>query len=158
MRWRNLSQTLTDAVRKAKLARAKVGKSGEFDCVTVRPTDIVALMRLFRDEFEMDSLDCVTAVDYGEELELVYHALSYTRKETLVGKARVSCLAPIIESVCSVYPMANWFEREVLDLFGVEFTNHPNPVRMMRRDDQPGYPLRKDYELRQRRPVVADAD
>lgn len=153
-----MSQTLTEALKAAGLRGAKVGKSGEFDAVTVAPKDIVALMKVFRESLKMDSLDCMTAVDYDDEFELVYHVLSYKRKETLVGKARVPRSAPVIESVTSVYPLANWFEREVLDLFGVDFVNHPNPVRMLRRDDQEGYPLRKDYRMRERNSVVRDAD
>ena len=158
MRWRSLSLNLTDAVKGAGLHGAKVGKSGEFEAVTVKSEDIVALMKVLRKELEMSALDCMTAVDYGDEFELVYHVLSYKTKDTIVGKARVPRSAPAIESVSSVYPAANWFEREVLDLFGVEFTNHPDPVRMLRRDDQDGYPLRKDYVMRRRTPRIEDAD
>ncbi|RJQ54463.1 MAG: NADH-quinone oxidoreductase subunit C [Actinobacteria bacterium] len=151
-------QSLSDTVKAAGLRGAKVGKAGEFQSVTVKPGQVVDLMRLLKDKLGMKSLDCMTAVDHGEEFELVYHTLNYETAETVVGKTRVSRAAPIVESVSSVYPAANWFEREVLDLFGVEFTNHPNPVRMLRRDDEEGYPLRKDYSLRRRIPVVEDAD
>lgn len=153
-----MSRSLSSALKASGIKGAKSGKSGEFDAVTVKPADIIALMEVFKKDLGMDSLDCMTAVDYGDEFELVYHVLSYTTKETLVGKARVPREEPVIESVTSVYPAANWFEREVLDMFGIQFTNHPNPIRMLRRDDQEGYPLRKDYELRQRIPVVEDAD
>ncbi len=153
-----MSQTLSSALKATGLRSAKTGKSGEYDSVTVQPGEIVDLMRFFHDELGMDSLDCMTAVDLGDEFELVYHALNYSNAEAVVGKARLARTSPVIESVCSVYPLANWFEREVLDMFGVEFTNHPNPTRMLRRDDQPGYPLRKDYERRPRIPVVEDAD
>lgn len=145
-------------VKAAGVKGAKFGKSGEYDAVTVRPGDIVTLVEVLRRDMKMDSLDCMTAVDYGQEFELVYHLLSYDTAQTLVAKARVPRENPVIESVAGVYQTANWFEREVLDLFGVEFTNHPNPVRMLRLDDQPGHPLRKDYELRQRISVVPDAD
>jgi len=124
----------------------------------VPPGEIVDLMKVLREKLSMDFMATMTAVDYGAEFELVYHLFSYKTRETVVAKARVPREEPMIESVTSVYPSVNWFEREVLDLFGVDFKNHPNPVRMLRRDDQEGYPLRKDFKLRQRNPVVADAD
>ncbi len=145
-------------LKEAGLRGAKVGKSGEYECVTVKPEQIVQLMRLFYDDLGMNALSCLTAVDCGDEFEMVYHLFSYDSKRTLVAKTRLPRNAPVVESVTSVYQNANWFEREVLDLFGIDFTNHPNPVRMLRRDDEEGYPLRKDYALRQRTPAVEDGD
>lgn len=153
-----MSRTLSEVLKAAGLRRAKIGKSGDLPSVSVPAEEIVELMRVLRQKMGADSLDCMTAVDCGDEFELVYHAFSYATSDTFVGKARVPRANPIIESVSGVYPAASWFEREVFDMFGVEFTNHPNLVRMLRRDDQPGHPLRKDYQLRARIPAVEDAD
>jgi NADH-quinone oxidoreductase subunit C len=104
-----------------------------------------------------DSPDCpfnylcdVTGVDwYPSEprFEVVYHLLSIAKKERVRLKARLDGSSPAIESVTSVWPSANFYEREVFDLFGVRFSGHPNLTRIMMPDDWEGHPLRKDYPV-----------
>jgi len=92
----------------------------------------------------------LTAVDwYPSEprFEVVYHLLSIPGKERVRLKAKLDGSSPAIESVTSVWPSANFFEREVFDLFGVRFTGHPNLRRIMMPDDWEGHPLRKDYPV-----------
>lgn len=92
----------------------------------------------------------LTAVDwYPSEprFEVVYHLLSIPRKERVRLKAKLDGSSPAIESVTSVWPSANFYEREVFDLFGVRFTGHPNLKRIMMPDDWEGHPLRKDYPV-----------
>jgi NADH-quinone oxidoreductase subunit C len=89
----------------------------------------------------------VTGVDrYPAEprFEIVYHLRSFAKKERIRIKARLRGDNPQIESVCSVYSAANWYERETFDFFGVVFVNHPDLRRIMLPDDWEGYPLRKD--------------
>ena len=78
---------------------------------------------------------------------VVYHLLSIPAKERVRLKARLDGSSPAIESVTSVWPSANFYEREVFDLFGVRFTGHPNLERIMMPDDWEGHPLRKDYPV-----------
>jgi NADH-quinone oxidoreductase subunit C len=95
-------------------------------------------------------LSTVTAVDRypGEpRFEVVYHLHSIERNERIRLKARISGAAPVIESVTSVWRGANWYEREVFDLFGITFTGHPDLRRIMMPDDWEGHPLRKDYPI-----------
>lgn len=104
-----------------------------------------------------DSTDCpfnylcdITAVDwYPSEprFEVVYHLLSIGKKERVRLKVRLDGSSAAIESVTSVWPSANFFEREVFDLFGVRFTGHPNLKRIMMPDNWEGHPLRKDYPV-----------
>ena len=92
----------------------------------------------------------VTAVDWypsQPRFEIVYHLLSITKRERVRLKARLADESPVIESVTSVWPAANYFEREVFDLFGVRFTGHPNLERIMMPDNWEGHPLRKDYPV-----------
>ena len=92
----------------------------------------------------------LTAVDwYPSEprFEVVYHLLSIPTKERVRLKARLDGSSPAIESVTSVWPSANFYEREVFDLFGVRFTGHPNLKRIMMPDNWEGHPLRKDYPV-----------
>ena len=92
----------------------------------------------------------LTAVDwYPSEprFEVVYHLLSIPGKERVRLKAKLDGSSPAIESVTSVWPSANFYEREVFDLFGVRFTGHPNLKRIMMPDNWEGHPLRKDYPV-----------
>jgi NADH-quinone oxidoreductase subunit C len=92
----------------------------------------------------------LTAVDwYPSEprFEVVYHLLSIPKKERVRLKARLDGSSPVIESVTSVWPAANNFEREVFDLFGVRFSGHPHLGRILMPENWEGYPLRKDYPV-----------
>jgi NADH-quinone oxidoreductase subunit C len=79
--------------------------------------------------------------------ELNYHLLSLSRRDTIRLRVRVPGEDPAVESVVSVWPTANWQEREIFDLFGVRFNGHPNLKRIMLPDDWEGFPLRKDYPV-----------
>jgi NADH-quinone oxidoreductase subunit C len=92
----------------------------------------------------------LTCVDWNPSeprFEVVYHLLSIPKKERVRLKAKVDGSSAAIESVTSVWPAANHYEREVFDLFGVRFTGHPNLKRIMMPDDWEGHPLRKDYPV-----------
>ena len=95
----------------------------------------------------------VTAVDWPEReprFDVVYHLVSLETHLVLRLKARVGNLDednPQVPSVTGVWPTANWYEREIFDLFGIVFTNHPDMRRIVMPADWVGYPLRKDYPL-----------
>ncbi len=98
----------------------------------------------------MNFLADVTAVDWypaEPRFELVYHLLSIPNKERLRLKVRVDSSSPVVESVTSVWPGANFFEREVFDLFGIRFQGHPYLRRILMPEDWEGHPLRKDYPV-----------
>ncbi len=95
-------------------------------------------------------LSSVTAVDrYPAEprFEVVYHLHSVERNQRLRLKCRISGAEPEIESVTPVWRGANWYEREVFDLFGIRFLKHPDLRRIMLPDEWEGHPLRKDYPV-----------
>jgi len=79
--------------------------------------------------------------------ELNYHLLSLQRRERIRLKVRVSGGDPVVPSVTSIWPAANWHEREAFDLMGVRFEGHPDLTRILMPDDWEGYPLRKDYPV-----------
>jgi NADH-quinone oxidoreductase subunit C len=92
----------------------------------------------------------LTAVDwYPSEprFEVVYHLLSMKSKERLRLKVKLAGDDANVESVTGIWPAANFFEREVYDLFGVRFAGHPNLRRIMMPEDWEGHPLRKDYPV-----------
>jgi NADH-quinone oxidoreductase subunit C len=95
----------------------------------------------------LSDLTCVDWFPSEPRFEVVYHLLSIPKKERVRLKARLNGSSPAIESVTSVWPSANFYEREVFDLFGVRFTGHPNLKRILMPDDWEGHPLRKDYPV-----------
>jgi NADH-quinone oxidoreductase subunit C len=107
---------------------------------------------LLRDEKDcpFNFLSDVTCVDwYPSEprFEVIYQLLSIPRKERVRLKVRLDGSSPVVESITSVWPAANFFEREVYDLFGVRFTGHPYLRRIQMPEDWEGRPLRKDYPV-----------
>ena len=118
--------------------------------IEVEPANILEALRRVKHDLNFERLSTVTAVDrYPAEprFEIVYHLQSIAGKQWLRLKTRVSGENPEIESACGVYRSANWYEREVFDLFGVRFLNHPNMTRIMLPDDWVGHPLRKDVPV-----------
>ncbi len=95
-------------------------------------------------------LEDVTAVDWfpsSPRFQLSYHIVSHTYKERIRLRVMVESESPAVESITPVWPSANFYEREVFDLFGIRFEGHPNLRRIMMPDDWQGHPLRKDYPV-----------
>jgi NADH-quinone oxidoreductase subunit C len=120
---------------------------------------LVEVMRFLRDDAELafDMLTDVTCVDYlGESprFEMVYHLYSVAKNHRLRIKARVPEAPCEIDTLCPLWASANWMEREVWDLYGVRFTGHPDPRRLLLYEEFQGHPLRKDYPKERRQPLI----
>ncbi len=99
----------------------------------------------------------ITAVDYlGREprFEVVYHLLSMANNQRLRIKVCLPGEQPALESMISLWNSADWLEREVWDMFGIQFAGHPNLQRILLYPEFQGHPLRKDYPIRKRQPLV----
>jgi NADH-quinone oxidoreductase subunit C len=104
-----------------------------------------------------DNADCpfnflsdVTCVDWfpsEPRFEVVYHLLSIPNKERVRLKVKLEASSPVVDSLVPVWPAANFFEREVFDLFGIRFSGHPYLRRIQMPEDWEGHPLRKDYPV-----------
>ena len=93
-----------------------------------------------------DYLFCLTAADMGKELVVVYHLSSTLHRHELVLKVRlVDRENPVVETLCDLYRSAEFYEREVYDMFGIRFNHHPDLRRIFLDENWQGYPLRKDY-------------
>ena len=120
--------------------------------VRVAPERIVEICNFLRDDAEarFNYLSDLTCVHYpmqaSQPLEVVYNLYSISRNERIRLKASLA-EGESIDSVTEVWPAANWMEREVYDLFGVTFRNHPDLRRILLPPDWEGHPLRKDYPL-----------
>jgi NADH-quinone oxidoreductase subunit C len=92
----------------------------------------------------------MTAVDWfpsAPRFQLSYHILSHGFKEHIRLRVMLDAAEPSVESITAVWPSANYYEREVFDLFGIRFEGHPNLRRILMPDDWVGHPLRKDYPV-----------
>jgi NADH-quinone oxidoreductase subunit C len=116
--------------------------------------DLVRVCRFLKDspDLAFDFLSSVTAVDrlalpeHTPRFEVVYQLCSIPHKRRLRLKIRVEDGMPV-PTVTEVWETANWYEREVFDLFGIPFTGHPELTRILMPDDWEGHPLRKDYAV-----------
>ena len=107
---------------------------------------------LLRDDAEcafnfLSDITCVDRYPAEPRFEVVYHLLSISKKERVRLKVRVDSASLTVDSLTSLWPGANYFEREVFDLFGIRFTGHPYLRRLLMPEDWEGHPLRKDYPV-----------
>jgi NADH-quinone oxidoreductase subunit C len=114
--------------------------------------ELVEVARVLRDHpaLRFALLADVTAVDVHPReprFELVYHLVSIEHRQRLRLKVRLPGDAARVATLTSVWPAANWLEREVWDLFGIVFEGHPDPRRLLMPEDWEGFPLRKDYPV-----------
>jgi NADH-quinone oxidoreductase subunit C len=132
----------------AYLPSAAFDETGEFLNMIVAPAESLALLTDLRTkpEYNFDYLFCLTAVDWKDHFMVVYHLFSKELKHTLVVKVKVTDrVDPKVESVWKIWRGAEMLEREVYDLFGIKFLNHPDLRRLFLDENWPGWPLRKDY-------------
>jgi NADH-quinone oxidoreductase subunit C len=160
------------ALLESQFGVAVTGKSAEAldPFVTVEPAKLVEVCTFLRDDprLKFEMLNDISGVDYLEpdpkkaakagfeaHLEVVYHLSSFMfpgRRFTVKlvlprWKENVPGQLPEVPTLCGVWKTADWQEREVFDLVGVNFVGHPDLVRILLADDWVGHPLRKDYEF-----------
>ncbi|MBL9187023.1 MAG: NADH-quinone oxidoreductase subunit C [Opitutaceae bacterium] len=139
---------------KAKFPQATDRASADHPAANVPAGDLVAALRFLRDEWAFDLLMDVTAIDWAEgaapRFTVVYHLLSTTRAGSYVRIA-ANCAGtdaePTAPSIVSLWPGANWHERECFDMFGIKFEGHPDLRRILMWDGYPYHPLRKEFPL-----------
>lgn len=118
--------------------------------VVVQPDALLDILRLAKDEHGFRQLYDLTAADYLEQepyFHVIYHLNGLNPPAKLMLKVRVRREDATLPSATSIWPMANWYEREVYDLFGIVFDGHPDLKRILMPDDWMGHPLRRDYPL-----------
>ncbi len=140
-----LLASVPSAIQAAKLDRNELS-------VYIQPGAIRDACALLRDDAELkynflSDLTCVDWYPSEPRFEVVYHLLSISRRARLRVKVRLGGDDPRVHSVTSVWPSANFFEREVFDLFGIHFEDHPYLRRLLMPENWEGHPLRKDYPV-----------
>ena len=129
----------------------------------VRPEFLMEIMGFLRDDARLlfNLLVDVTAVDYWgrkPRFDVVYHLLSIPLNRRLRIKVPVEDNEPTVDSLTPLWGSANWLEREVWDMFGIRFKGHPELKRILMYEQFEGHPLRKDYPLRKRQPLIGPKD
>lgn len=125
--------------------KATFDAEAEEPALIVTAADFPAVLRALKEKEGFDRLGNLTAVDWKDHIEMVYHLYNMEENVKLEVKAALDSAAPLIESATSLYPGAEFEEREVYDLMGVEFLGHPDLRRILMPDDYPAHPLRKDF-------------
>ncbi len=123
-------------------------EGSEFLNIEVPPAGLHSLMsRLKEDEqTKFDYLFCLSGVDWGEELGVIYHLESIEFRHQIVVRVKTADREnPTLDTVSNIWATADFHEREVFDFFGIKFNGHPNLKRLFLTDEWEGYPLRKDY-------------
>ncbi len=127
----------------------------------VKKEIIQDLMKFLKSDsaLEFNILMDLTAVDYlwqdrTPRFDVVYHLFSLPKNQRLRIKAGVDEKDCVIDSLVSLWPIANWFEREVWDMFGIKFKGHPDLKRILMYQQFEGHPLRKDYPIIKRQPLI----
>src|ERR1041385_6382280 len=151
-----LVETLQHAVPAAQIEQASTVDLHA--TISVNADAVPAMAQALRDRPELGFglLIELTAVDFWPReprFELVYLLVSTVNRTRLRMKVRLPAGAARVATVSHVWPAANWLEREVWDLFGIEFERHPDPRRLLMPEDWEGYPLRKDYPVQVKLPA-----
>lgn len=123
-------------------------EGSQFLNISVKPCQLHKLMQQLKENKQtlFDYLFCITGVDWGKDLGVVYHLESTTYRHQIVIKTIAENREnPTIDSVSDIWKTANFHEREIFDFFGITFNNHPNLKRLFLTKEWEGFPLRKDY-------------
>lgn len=112
---------------------------------------IIEALTLLRDKYEFELLSAMTASDYypqdSPRFHVIYQLSSLTRNITVQLRVPLNGDRPKVPTATRVYEVANWREREIFDMFGIEFEGHPDPRRILMPEGTEGHPLRKDFPL-----------
>ena len=119
--------------------------------ITINPEELISTLEFLKDNYtcQFRQLTDIAGVDFPERLnrfDIVYHFLSFKNNVRIRVKTEISENSAI-QSITQLFPAANWFEREAFDMYGIQFTDHPDLRRILTDYGFEGYPLRKDFPL-----------
>jgi NADH-quinone oxidoreductase subunit C len=132
---------------KSLITSAEVKQGKNYVEISVACADLYSAAKILRDNdgTSCDYLINITGVDYATDMAVIYHLESLKHRHMVVLKTRTTGRDnPAIDSVCGIWKAAEYLEREIYDLLGIKFNNHPD-LRRLFLDSSWGFPLRKDY-------------
>jgi NADH-quinone oxidoreductase subunit C len=131
------------------------------ETVVVNRDGFQALMKFLKEDpfFDLNVLMDLGVVDglgmgWNPRFEVVYHMFSMAKNHRLRVKVRVDEKDPVVPTLTGLWAIADWFEREAFDMFGIKFKGHPNLRRILMYEEFTGHPLRKDYPYNKRQPLI----
>lgn len=133
-----LDAVVGQSIPKTRMTGGAVG-------IEVAPEQLLDVARVLRDSIGFDMLTCISGVDMVDHVESVYHFRSLGRNWLLQARVKTPNDAPEIDSLVSLYPSANWLERETYDMVGIIFRGHPDLRRILLDDEFNGFPLLKSF-------------
>jgi NADH-quinone oxidoreductase subunit C len=120
-------------------------------CLTVKKESIQSILLFLRDDQELqyNFLTTLCGMHYpeNEQLGVVYHLQSFVNNHRIRIKTFTELNDPKIPTITTIWPAANWMERETYDFFGIQFEGHPNLKRILNMDEMTDFPLRKEFPL-----------
>lgn len=137
-------QTLQSHLPDIKLEQQKSELGDSW--ILVPAEDVFQVLSCLKNELGINYLACLLGVDYESSFGVVYQLRSLKDKIDVPVKAMLPKENPIIATASTLFPVAEWFERETFDMFGIQFKDHPDLRRILLPEDWDGYPLRKDYQ------------
>lgn len=123
-----------------------VGVQTNKPLAVIRKEDLLKVAEKVK-EMGFDNLSVITGVDRVDRFEVIYNLFSYKKKQNLALKVILDHSSPEVDSVTSIWKVADWLERETYDLVGVKFNGHPDLKRILLPEGWIGHPLRKDYDM-----------
>jgi membrane-bound hydrogenase subunit beta len=118
-------------------------------CAQIPVGQLVEVVQYLKDTLDLNHITTITAIDVGEDIEILYHF--FCQGVTLTLKVSVPKADPVVDTITPILPGAILYEREIQDLLGVKVREHPDPRRLILPEDweEGVYPLRKDYEVKE---------
>lgn len=135
-----LRQNFSDAILESAAADGAA-------VLKVKPESVLEISRFLKESLGFDYPASITGVDQKDRMEMIYHLSAISSGEKAVLKTDLDHESPSIDSVTPVWKGANWQEREIFDLLGINFTGHPELRRILLPENWEGHPLRKDYAI-----------
>tara|TARA_B100000315_G_scaffold142152_1_gene131178 strand:+ start:5292 stop:5786 length:495 start_codon:yes stop_codon:yes gene_type:complete len=132
------------------------------DTIIIKKHSVLDVCRFLKEDKDLDfnfmmdltAVDYLNQKDHDERFEVVYHFYSLNHNHRIRVKAPVSEKDCTIDSIVALWIGANWFEREAYDMYGIKFNDHPDLRRILLYKEFEGYPLRKDYPITKRQPLI----
>lgn len=125
----------------------KIEADNFYDILVIESDKLHELCDVLKNEWGFNYLVNLSAVDFKDRFEVIYHIHSIPENNKIAVKTVLSHDNPSVTTVCDIWKTADWQEREVFDLMGINFAEHPNLIRILLPDDFVGHPLRKDFKL-----------
>lgn len=125
----------------------KIEGDNFYDILVIENDKLHELCNVLKEEWGFNYLVNLSAVDFKDRFEVIYHIHSIPENNKIAVKTLLNRDEASVATVSDIWKTADWQEREVFDLMGITFTGHPNLIRILLPDDFDGHPLRKDFKL-----------